>query len=896
MIISNSALIIRIAGSSSVLRGGHYFRSALLGLCFCLFAIAISAGAASQYDDEFNGTTLDDHRWLVTGGKVQLKAGQAVLSAQSDAAGQLMLAFGPARLTQPWAVETQIERPAGNAFRCGLSVRLTSPQGLESVVGIARQGGDEGGVVLLGGAEKAKIFTLPNEIANATKLVLRIESASADLTTVRCGVRLPDSTAWTWSEPSRLEPKPVYIESIRLASFPTTETPGRAGQVAFDYFHCEGKDFVPNPPPPQALALLQRAAKMHPFDLETRAELAINAMTSVTDPLGGGPFIFAWFSQPYHFDVPQPVHGGEYIDGLTMARIISGSEQGLAAEKVMARVDQDILVDGFNWGKKGQTIDVATHKHTLPGLLTLYRLHPEDRHPLDLVKESLQKFHRVALRGKLANGEPYLYFPVADKVSHSSEYSGSGYDRQKGWDGHTREPIDTGSAGFQGVLTLPIAEYYEMTHDPEAKEFLDEFIRFLLERSTDFNPDASFTRDADVTSGQVWSRMMTMEGILIYGLASGRSDLVDWAHRAFDQARRLHGTRFGWLPENLNFNHGLGCETDTMTAQIEIAFLLARKVDDHYWEEAERIAMNQLVAQQLTRVDFLGGPTAAQAAEALQQAPDEAHRRLPVDPEHLDAELGTQVDFEQIPLRLLGSFASFCSPNEWDNLRPEQNLGANYLTMSSNASGMHALYNIWYHAAWWENTDEGLTLKVNLHWSKNLPGAQVISYFPAAAKLEIRVERPCHIILRQPDWAPANKTQVRTISESGALGAVVPFTQHGRWLHMGPFEQKTRLQIDFPDEVVTRRDIIYTRTPGAGYYGPMPPGTATKWGEAVFTTRWRGNSVISIEPDGLNQPNYQGRDNIPPYIPRHTATWALDPVQMSPVETTAESRTEKSLQ
>src|SRR2546422_671350 len=82
----------------------------------CLWALwvasALSVAAGSQYDDEFEGTTLSK-RWLPTGGPIEISAGHAIV------AGQLMLAFGPVRLTQPWSVETQLECPTGAGFRCG---------------------------------------------------------------------------------------------------------------------------------------------------------------------------------------------------------------------------------------------------------------------------------------------------------------------------------------------------------------------------------------------------------------------------------------------------------------------------------------------------------------------------------------------------------------------------------------------------------------------------------------------------------------------------------------------------------------------------------------------------------------------------------------------------------
>lgn len=867
-----------------------------------MIAVTIHGSAENIYDDNFDQKTLGK-QWYVEMGPlwfwsipgaldpyatVKIENGQAVLTSSDKILGSMVLAYGPSRLTGPWAVEIEMICPKEKPFRCGFHLRLTGPEGLVALVGIARQSAPEDGLVLLSGETSASLtatsWPISPEIARADRLLLRIESVEKDLSQVRLGARLSAADAWRWSQPRRFGLPPVYIGDIRLANYPAPGAAGKPVSTAFEYFHCEGNDFAPTPPPRHSLDLLQRTAKMNPFDLELRAELAINAMIGVMDPIQGAPLFLSYLGSPIWMGTPVKMFAGEYLDGLTMARIISGSRDGENGEKMMSRLIREIQVQGWKGG----------HKHILPGILTLHRLVPGNPHPMALVRESLRVTHKMALRGKLTSGEPYLYFPVPDSVSHSGDYSSGNYDGAE--NGETKEPIDTGTAGFHGTITLPFAQYYEMTKDPEAAEFLDQFICFLLKRAKDFNPDASFTNSSDVVNGQLWSRMMTIEGILIYGLAAGCQDLVDWARRAFDQARRLHGTRFGWMPENLNQNHDLACEADTITAQIEIAFLLARKVDDYYWEEAERIAMNQLLAQQLIRVDFLGGPTAKEAAALISQPVDPKRQRLTLDPAVIPPRFNGYVeyDFEQVPLRLLGGFASMCGPNDWDSF---MTLVPNYITQSSHGSGMRALYNTWYHAAWWERGEEtgeaGRTLRVNLHWSKSLPGAQVISHLPASTRLEIKLERTARLIVRKPAWA-----QMEHIRAQTSDGQSIALELKGRWLHLCRQQAGTHIVLSFPDEVVTHRDIIITRTPGVGYYGPLkeePPG-GTKWHEAVFTTQWRGNAVIAIEPRGRHQPSYDGRQGCAPYVPRYTAEEALDPITMTPFERTADMRTERIVQ
>ena len=579
-------------------------------------------------------------------------------------------------------------------------------------------------------------------------------------------------------------------------------------------------------------------AQAHPLDLETRSLLAIRAMQNTIQPELRVPFIMAYLSPDFRLDAPTSMLSGEFLDGLIMARTVTGSMLGKNVESEMQHAATNAFVDGladgtiigaFGTDKKtaARTVELAGHKHLLPSLLTLRRLDPKASRPLDLVKESLQTFRRIAVKKRLPDRRPYLYYPVARTVPNPGMFSYIGYDRKLGWKDHDLEPIETGSAGFQGAVILPFSQYYQLTRDPSAADFLDRFIRFVRERATDFNRDGSFTK-RDVTNGQVWSRLMTTEGILIYGLTSRRKELIDWAQSVFDKLTELHATRFGWFPENLAFNHGLGCETDAMTAYLEIAFLLARFVDDSYWETVERIAMNQLLEQQILDVRPLGNAAV-----------------------------------------LLGGFASFASPHDWFTPKGP------YLTQSCHGSGARSLYNVWYHIAWWEKGPELPILRVNLHWSKNLPGARVISHLPASTKLTIHVERPCQLIVRKPDWAEPG--EIEAVTMSAGKERKLPVRVEGRWLHVGRFLEPAEVHIRMPDEVVSHTDVIHDHAEEK---------------DVRFTTRWRGNAVLSIKPSGTRRPNYARRERQKwaPYVPRHTATTAFDPITMTPPHATAEPR------
>jgi hypothetical protein len=821
-------------------------------LLSCLWLITASVVHAQDFGDEFDGPPLGSE-WQqanITIGFTNDTSSRITLTGPNNTLGRIFLPnfqgcnSGLFPLRWPWAFETHMRVPNVDPnlipFKgaIGLQVYYADKQSLFLELG--RLAGPGKNVIYAIGSTYAENVTGIPALEQATNLYLRIEGVGTDQRTIRLGARLNAADSWHWCSTNILPQAVVAADTFQLlkhdASHGGVFSPqGDPVTFAFDYARFWGVTFTTLQPawwapPTFDPGLLTVATNMHPFDLETRARLAINALNNTIDTTCQVPYVLASLTPPVSQSSSPGVLCGEYLDGLTMARLISNEQSGVTEEQLMKESIIRQMVNGLGDSAGGpDVIEIAGHKHLLPALLNWYRLEPTNSLPLQLLAESFNTFSNIALSGTLTNGQPYLYYPVPSSEPTPGDWSAVLYNRS-GWQ-WTNEPINTGSACFEGVLMLPFAEYYDYTHDPAVEAYLDKFSRFLLERATDYNSDGSFAK-ADVTNGQLWSRMMTMEGILLYGLASGRTDLVRWAWGAYNKALQLHGTSFGWLPENLAFDHGLGCETDTMTAQIEMAFILARRVDDSYWEVAERIAMNQLMAQQLLRVDFLGNY-----------------------------------------YQELGGFASFCSPNDWST--PE----GPYITQSAHGSGTRALYDVWYHAAWWEQGDQpgeaGRTLRVNLHWSKNLPGAQVISHLPSDTTLEVDLQRPCHLIVRKPDWAALDQIQVSSCDTGTTQTNPVSFVMQGRWMQIGYFSNSTRIIIQLPNTLTAHIDWIHDPTPHE------------------FTTYWRGNTVIDMEPAGTNQFNYADRAARPPYVPTYTAASAIDPVFMTPVEQTDALRSDR---
>ena len=142
---------------------------------------------------------------------------------------------------------------------------------------------------------------------------------------------------------------------------------------------------------------------------------------------------------------------------------------------------------------------------------------------------------------------------------------------------------------------------------------------------------------------------------------------------------------------------------------------------------------------------------------------------------------------------------------------------------------LRGLYDAWYYAA----QDEGDTAKVNLRFGKRLPSALITSYMPGKATLEIQMTQGKKLQVRKPGWANAGQAKILLNGKEQRTRLA------GTYFDLGPLQAGTTVRLDFPDQTTRKKEKI---------------------GEVEFTTMWRGNAVVEMQPAGEIYPLYQGRD------------------------------------
>ena len=258
----------------------------------------------------------------------------------------------------------------------------------------------------------------------------------------------------------------------------------------------------------------------------------------------------------------------------------------------------------------------------------------------------------------------------------------------------------------------------------------------------------------------------------------------------------------------------LCCEACTTTDYLELALQLAQYRDEKYWDDVERIAMNQLLEGQMLRIDF------------VERIP--AKDILPVP--KMETEWITT---DHVLERSLGGFGIIAGPNDWlqmgESATPALGQRGAQTLQCCFGSGPRGLYDAWYYAAQ-EDTD---TVKVNLQFSKRLPSALITSYMPGKATLEIQMTQGKKLLVRKPGWANAAQTRILLNGKEQRTRLA------GTYFDLGPLQAGTTVRIEFSDQTTRKKEKI---------------------GEVEFTTVWRGNAVVEMQPVGEIYPLYQGRD------------------------------------
>jgi len=579
---------------------------------------------------------------------------------------------------------------------------------------------------------------------------------------------------------------------------------------------------------------------IHPFDLQARAELAIQSLTALLDPAREGLMYFLadWQSRP-----PRADHclwdcgdgSGRHMDALVLARsmVPQGSAAALAnpgEAQIEAWMMRLLGEDGLTWlveepfaspwGQSMLYYGERTHERmaeiswaqrgTLLGLTSCWLATGDER------------FHTAACR--LIDG----LLHIAVRHPHGL-YFPEGYYRVGGWKTETTR-LAGGIEEYNAAVLWPAIRFYAASGYAPALELAEGVAQFALRHTQGYLPNGAIGPVKAELEDHFHTRGNFMLGILKLGLVTGRPEYVAWARQAFDHARHV-GTDFGWFPEGIKHRHGEVC---CITDMLELALLLGKHVDPAYYADAERYGRNHLIEGQ-----YLDLATLQQAVERLPMR----NRPAPYEGRYSTA--------EGVVASQLGAFASRSTLND------AFHTDALAMMQCCNAAGTRGLYDLWRYAidSRPANAGELPRHQINLRFSVATPEIQVVSHEPSAGCLDITTAIPCQVAVRLPGGVDHAFVVMGgdTMPDASTILAEQGYVQFA--LTGGP------AQVHY---ALPARTLAYTV--GAG------ERTNTCIGH------WRGETLLRVEPAGPFLPLYHRSTDLPPVQPAAVAGQLIESI------------------
>lgn len=401
--------------------------------------------------------------------------------------------------------------------------------------------------------------------------------------------------------------------------------------------------------------MIKRASSMHPFDLQGRMEIAVNALTAPVDPFWNYITYFGvdFRTKPVHMRHSAPGDFGDTAgrnsDALFLIRSATETQMNdeivpKIAQNMIDFVDEGIswIPKGTPWARENRWSHLPEGSRTMLGLVT-YFLATGDERAKKVMEEMVTRHYKLACKN-----EDYFwlvdmnYEEVAGDLVPRHILSGETLDETNPMNGlrSTTMGDNNRPATSTGMFFLPMMRFYEVTGDERASEFVRKAGKLIVDKMPDFSEHINHTH----------FNMATVSGILKCGATMNIPEFLQWGEKVYRQfVAQDYIPDFGWTPETatrLRKKDSLGCEACGTTDYIEVAILLARYVNGKYWDDVERIGMNQLLEGQMLQIDF------------QEKMPKEA--MVPLG--RIDTKMNTS---ECVLERCLGGFAGWEGPNDF---------------------------------------------------------------------------------------------------------------------------------------------------------------------------------------------------------------------------------------
>lgn len=428
--------------------------------------------------------------------------------------------------------------------------------------------------------------------------------------------------------------------------------------------------------------------------------------------------------------------------------------------------------------------------------------------------------------------------------------------------GRVHDPDDPNvPRAFVGPYMMsPLADYYVLTGDERAREYMNRFVDhlFFADRSSvgrsflALFPDGKHCDGSGV--GHLSLRYLTLAAMARYAIIEEDRETLDLVDELFG-LNTEYGAEFGYLPErhvfvdsggansgdifqpwavaaeqHIDFTHytrpRLGydtCELCVPSDAVDCALVLASAGYEKYWDIAERY-LNQIFAAQVT--DYTGYPEQRFTRDELPTA-----------------------KFEGFERDMQGSFLSFTTPlwafpkNQVPFIRPDGREGIKegpyyfFNVECCTGAAVRSIGLLWRSIV----TEDSGVVDVNFPFDRKAESVTVTSGIPYTGRISVDVHRRSDLRIRIPDWAPHSSVN---LSVNGKPRAVEFKSRFSDYVKVGQVEPGNRAELNYPLRRLEKR-----------YHLEYHPD--------IYEATWLGNSVTGMR--GIPMQDSQGDESFDGY-------------------------------
>jgi hypothetical protein len=575
------------------------------------------------------------------------------------------------------------------------------------------------------------------------------------------------------------------------------------------------------------------------LDIAHRADLAINALTGITD--ADAEYEVYWQTELFrnpavmmhdHNDWVQSVEG--FMEALPLLRIATGSSLNAQVDPVWMQVllksiGPDGLIyeilDGRPWsrlnpwsfefiwmpdGTNARTGNAPVALATtaakcgrIIGTMTAYYL--RDKNPIwhETSERMIQRLSEMTV-----DRRDFAYIPHGAFAPFAR--FGLNPKMPTGWDA-----VDYGNIRMiQGL-----SQYYRATGYEPAIKLASKLTAFGMGHADYYETDGRFLACPSEIEALLYSPRLKIHypeakdlkygghfhnhtigllSMLEYAVAAGDKKALEFVKGGYIYAKSQGSSLVGFFPELAIDNKYFACESCEVADMIALALKLTDGGTGDYYDDVDRWVRNQFAEQQLTNGDWIHDLEKTQPAKPV--AFNETAERL--------------VE------RNIGTFAGWASGNEFAS-----QIGIQQCCLGNSA---RALYYVWDRIV----QRNGEELRVNLLMNRASQWADIYSHVPYEGRVELKLKQPAAMMLvRAPEWITSGSPEI-TCKVNGSPRSL---RWEDRYVNVGAGKPGDRIVATFPISTRTVKETI---------------------GNVPYTLTIKGSTVIAIDPPGKIGPLY----------------------------------------